>query len=174
MQLTTFGCAVRDRLKLRPVLSGGNRDRGSRRVDAAAVEPFVGAGYETLGDFLDADDTDRVEMIESLTNKNPQLKKLHRAASTAKGTRLYIAGRTSLHAGRYARASQCFSLLLELTDTEHITDKVDRAREYLQIATIVDLGPSELSARQRAHRANWILCGLKSRCGTQRATKALT
>eukprot|EP00935_MAST-01C_sp_MAST-1C-sp1_P002803 g2803.t1 len=107
------------------------------------LEQFEEEGYEDVDDFLEADDEDRVELIESITDKKQLRKKVYRAVGTAKGTRRYVKGKDELSMGAYARAKQHFSELTALSDTDRIRDKVDRAKTYIEmIAAIEKAGDS--------------------------------
>ena len=66
----------------------------------------VGRAGSRRHDLHKADDEDRVELIESITDKKQLRKKLYRAVGTAKGTKLYVKGKQELSMGANARAKR--------------------------------------------------------------------
>jgi hypothetical protein len=113
------------------------------------LEQLEDEGYETVEDLLDAEEVDRVEVVESITNKKPLRKKLFRAINAVKGTKLYVAGRGALNAGEYSRAKQYFSELMKLGDTELITEKVARACESVRTIIAIESAPESICVFDR-------------------------
>jgi tetratricopeptide (TPR) repeat protein len=114
------------------------------------LEKLAEEDCETVDNLLDADDNDRVELIESIADKILSRKRLFKAIGKAKGTKLYISGRKALHAGEYALAKKCFSDLLSLSDTDHICSKVERATKQIQIITDIESAPESVCIFDRA------------------------